>query len=294
MRMSKKDAENIAQKLNTGEKLVTTTADQLAKTGLNRMMANHLIFEIRNLQQLSSDHVPAIVVDAAPYSWPCDRTITTDNTALVIIDMQKDFCQEGGYFHSMGYSVKPARKIVPIIGSILDKMRKLGFPIFHTREGHEPNMSDCPPTKYWRSLNISDVGIGSAGPLGRLLIQGEDGWNIIPELKPLPKEVIIDKCGKGSFHATSFDAMLRNLNIRNLILVGVTTDVCVHTTMREANDRGYDCLLLTDATAAAEEDVHWAAVKSVQLSGGIFGATTDSEALLEALNKMEQAEERNK
>jgi len=256
-------------------------------------MSNHLIHEIRNLQQVAADHVPPIMVEALPYSWPCDRIITTDNTALVIIDMQKDFCQEGGYFHSMGYSVQPARKIVPVIKGILEKMRKLGFPIFHTREGHEPNMSDCPPTKYWRSLNLSEVGIGSRGPLGRVLIQGEDGWNIIPELEPLKKEVVIDKCGKGTFHATSFDAMLRNLNIRNLILCGVTTDVCVHTTMREANDRGYDCLLLTDATAAADEDVHWAAVKSVQLSGGIFGATTDAESLMDALKKMEVAEESN-
>jgi len=195
------------------------------------------------------------------------------------------------YLFSMGYSVDNIRRVIKPIQELLGKMREVGFPIFHVREGHIPNMADCNPVKYWRSLNVSNTPLGARGSLGKVLVRGEPGWEIIDELRPIQdKEVIIDKPGKGAFYATELEAILRNRNIQNLILVGVTTDVGVYTTMREANDRGFDCLLVSDATAAADPEVHWATMKSVELSGGIFGATADSNALLDILDKLKSEE----
>jgi len=188
---------------------------------------------------------------------------------------------------SMGYSLNAARRCIGPVKAVLEKMRQLGFHIIHTREGHRPNLSDCQPVKHWRSLNLSDFGVGVKGPLGRLLVKGEPGWDIIDELKPLPNEVVIDKPGKGAFYATDLEHILHNSKIQNIVLVGVTTDVCVHTTLREANDRGFECLVLNDATAAAESGVHWSAIRSIELSGGIFGATTDSHSLIHTLSKLE-------
>jgi len=188
---------------------------------------------------------------------------------------------------SMGYSLNAARACIAPIKAILEKMRKLGFHIVHTREGHRPNLSDCQPVKHWRSLNLSNFGIGTKGPLGALLVRGEPGWEIIPELAPLVNEIVVDKPGKGAFYATDLEHTLRNNNIQNLIIVGVTTDVCVHTSLREANDRGFECLVINDATASAEAGVHWSAIRSIELSGGIFGATTDSHSLLHSLSKLE-------
>jgi len=171
-------------------------------------------------------------------------------------------------------------------------MRDLGFPIVHVREGHMPNMADCHPVKHWRSLNVSKIAVGARGTLGKILVRGEPGWEIIDELKPnFDKEVVIDKPGKGAFYATELESILRNRNIQNLILVGVTTDVGVYTTMREANDRGFDCLMVTDGTAAADPEVHWSTMKSVELSGGIFGATASLNAILATLDKI-QADEK--
>jgi nicotinamidase-related amidase len=175
-------------------------------------------------------------IPANPYAWPFDGDLHAENTALIIIDMQTDFCGPGGYVDRMGYD-----------------------------------------------LSLTRAGIGDPGPCGRILVRGEPGWNIIPELAPLEGETIIDKPGKGSFCATDLELILHMRGIRNLILTGITTDVCVHTTMREANDRGFECLLLEDCCAATDAGNHAAAIKMVTMQGGVFGAVSDGATLAEAL-----------
>ena len=205
-------------------------------------------------------------------------------SALIIIDMQCDFLEPNGYAANAGMDITAIRKPIPNIAQLLSIAREKEMLIVHTREGHRPDMRDCPPAKLARSRNAG-AEIGSMGPLGRLLIRGEFGHDIIDELKPLMGEPVVDKPGYGAFHQTDLAQILANHDIKQLYICGVTTEVCVHSTLREAVDRGYECVLVSDACGSVHADLHTAAINMVAVEGGIFGRALDTQSVIALLEK---------
>ena len=217
-------------------------------------------------------------VRAEPYEFEFE----TPHCALVIIDMQRDFVDAGGFGEALGNDVSLLRKAIAPTQRVLDAARAKGMLVIHTREGHRPDLADLPLNKKLRGRLKN--GIGDAGPMGRILVRGEYGHDIIDELKPLPGEPVVDKPGKGAFHATDLDSMLHNRGIQQLVVCGVTTEVCVNTSVREANDRGYDCLVLEDCVGSYFPEFQKAALAMIKAQGGIFGWVSQSRDFLEALS----------
>jgi len=218
-------------------------------------------------------------VQAEPYEFEFDPA----TTALMIIDMQRDFVDPGGFGEALGNDVSLLRKAIAPTKQVLDAARGRGLVVIHTREGHRADLSDLPINKKVRGR--LKTGIGDKGPMGRILVRGEYGHDLIDELQPAPGEPVVDKPGKGAFYATDLDAMLRNKGVRRLVVCGVTTEVCVNTTVREANDRGYDCLVLEDCVGSYFPEFQVAALAMIKAQGGIFGWVSDSARFLEALRK---------
>jgi biuret amidohydrolase len=220
-----------------------------------------------------------VLITAEPYDYELPAL---GYVALIIIDMQRDFLEPGGFGDALGNDVSRLQEIVPTLKHLLDTFRTLNLPIIHTIECHRPDLSDCPPSKLRRGGE--GVKIGDRGPMGRILVVGEPGNGIIPELAPLPGEIVLEKPGKGAFCRTNLETILQEKGITHLIITGVTTEVCVQTTMREANDRGFECLLVEDATASYFPEFKAATLEMVRAQGGIIGWTTTAHRIHEGLN----------
>ena len=214
------------------------------------------------------------IIEAEPYPFELDPT----RASLIIIDMQRDFLEPGGFGAALGNDVSLLRRTIAPTRSLLEEARAAALTVIHTREGHRPDLADLPPAKKARGRLAA--GIGDPGPMGRILVRGEPGHDIIPELYPVPGEPVIDKPGKGAFYQTDLDLMLRNRGIDTLFVCGVTTEVCVNTTVREANDRGYRCVVLSDCCASYFPEFHDVGLKMIKAQGGIFGSVASSRALL--------------
>lgn len=212
---------------------------------------------------------------------PFDLELDTDSTALLIIDMQRDFVEPAGFGEMLGNDTSPLQLTIEPTRRVLDAARKAGMLVVHTREGHRPDLTDCPPAKLTRG---GTTFIGSDGPMGRVLVRGEKGHDIVPELAPIEGEPVIDKPGKGSFYATDLELILQNKGIKTLLVCGVTLEVCVHTTVREANDRGYECVVLSDCTGSYFPEFQEVGLKMIKAQGAIFGWVSDSAAALRVLN----------
>ena len=215
---------------------------------------------------------------AEPFSFIFDP----ETTALIVIDMQRDFIDPGGFGEALGNDVSRLQRIIPATAQLVAIAREAGLPVIHTRECHAPDLSDCPPSKRFRGT--PSLRIGDQGPMGRVLVTGELGSEIVAELRPIDGEIVIDKPGKGAFYATDLNSHLRRLGTKNIIFAGVTTEVCVQTTMREANDRGYDCLLATDATESYFPEFKDAVIQMIRAQGAIVGWTANVAEIGEAIN----------
>jgi biuret amidohydrolase len=250
--------------------------------GIQYLMFAYIIEHMRAIHQASSEPAAKLAkgpvrIEAEPYEF----VLLPEHCALVIIDMQRDFLEPGGFGEMLGNDVSQLRRTIEPNKRLLGAWRGYGWPVFHTREGHRPDLFDLPPAKKIRGR--SKTTIGDKGPMGRILVRGEAGHDIIPELYPEPGEPVVDKPGKGAFYATDLQEMLKHRDVKQLVVTGVTTEVCVNTTVREANDRGYECLVLSDCCGSYFPEFHEMGLKMVKAQGGIFGWVTSSERLLESL-----------
>ena len=233
-----------------------------------------------------SDSTKLPSISALPYDYPLpDRS----HLALIVIDMQRDFLEPGGFGEILGNDVSQLQSIVPAVRRLQSAFRERGMTIIHTKEGHRPDLSDCPPSKRWRGLSPEELHskgrltIGDEGPMGRILVLGESGNDIIEALKPAPGEIVVSKPGKGAFYQTELETILKEKQITHLLFAGVTTEVCVQTTMREANDRGYECLLIEDATASYFPQFKQATIEMIRAQGAIVGWTATTQQVLASL-----------
>ncbi|KUI26655.1 isochorismatase [Mycobacterium sp. IS-1742] len=215
---------------------------------------------------------------------PTPFAVTADSTALIVIDMQRDFLLPGGFGESLGNDVEQLLKVVPPLAALIAAARTAGVTVIHTREGHRRDLSDCPPAKLNRGAPTKRI--GDPGRYGRILVRGEYGHDIVDELAPLPGEVVIDKPGKGAFYATELQDILTAAGITRLLVTGVTTEVCVHTTTREANDRGYECLVVSDCVGSYFPEFQRIGLEMIKAQGGIFGWVADSAAVIPAMQAL--------